>query len=29
MRTGLGLPSTNAKTPAKGRCFGGIAVLVL
>ena len=29
MRTGLGLPSTNAKAPAKGRRFGGIAVLVL
>ena len=29
MGTGLGLPSTNAKAPAKGRCFGGVAVLVL
>jgi hypothetical protein len=29
MRTGLGLPSTDAKTPAKGRCFGVVAVLVL
>ena len=25
MRTGLGLPSTRAKAPAKGRCFGGVA----
>lgn len=29
MRTGLGLPSTDAKAPAKGRCFGVVAVLVL
>ena len=29
MGTGLGLPSTNVKAPAKGRRFGGIAVLVL
>ena len=29
MGTGLGLPSTDAKAPAKGRCFGVVAVLVL
>ena len=29
MRTGLGLPSTDAKAPAKGRCFGVVAVLML
>ena len=29
MGTGLGLPSTNVKAPAKGRCVGGVAVLVL
>jgi hypothetical protein len=29
MRTGLGLPSTDAKAPAKGRHFGVVAVLVL
>jgi hypothetical protein len=29
MRTGLGLPSTDAKAPAKGRCSGVVAVLVL
>jgi hypothetical protein len=29
MRTGLGLPSTDAKAPAKGRCFVVVAVLML
>jgi hypothetical protein len=29
MQTGLGLPSTSAKAGSKGRCFGGIAVVLL
>jgi hypothetical protein len=29
MQMGLGLPSTSAKAGSKGRCFGGIAVVLL
>ena len=29
MQTGLGLPSTSAKAGSNGRCFGGIAVVLL